>query len=345
MGLSTEGPDELAPAPLSTEEPDELAPAPPPVASRAALPELDQVDRAMLAFAAQHRFTVTEQLAAVGGIGPEGTRRRVRRLVGDGLLTSRRHLHDHPAAHQITRSGLRAVDSDLPATARINLSLYHHDLGLGWLMVLAHRGRFGRVSQVIGEREMRSRDGRIDPGDDPVGTRRLGILLPGEGPRGGPRVHYPDLLLVTPAARHVAIELELSTKSPARRERILKAYLLAPRVDAVLYLVPNRAAGRAIARSAARVGASDLVHVQRIRFADRAGPGARQRVRQLARAPARAGRSGPPAGRSEGARREAEVGRPGASGRAPEAGRTGASGRAPEVGRPGASGRAPEAGR
>jgi hypothetical protein len=294
MRVSTEGPDE------------ERTPTEPPAPSDAAPPELDEVDRAMLAFAAQHRFTVTDQLAAVAHIGPGWAGKRVRGLVEAGLLTSQRHLHDHPAAHQITRLGLRAVGSGLPATAKVNLSLYHHDLGLGWLMVLAHRARFGRVSQVIGEREMRSRDGRIDPDDDPVGTRRLGILLPGEGPRGGPRVHYPDLLLVTPGGRRVAIELELSTKSPTRRERILKAYLLAPRVDAVLYLVPTRAAGRAIARSAARVGASDLVHVQRISFPDEAGPGGRQRVRQVSRGTAR---RDPPAGRSGRTRRDPEAGR------------------------------------
>jgi hypothetical protein len=285
--------------------------APPVPGAEAAPRELDDVDREMLGFAAQHRFVVTEQLAAVARIDREGADERVEWLRDAGLLSSQFHLHEQPAAHQITRLGLRTVASDLPATPAVNLSLYRHDLGLGWLMVLAQRGRFGRVSDVIGEREMRSRDGRIHPDDDVVGTRRLGIVLPGEGPGGGPRVHYPDLLLVTPGGRRVAIELELSTKSPIRRERILQAYLLAPRVDAVLYLVPTRAAGRAIARSAARVGASDLVHVQNIRFPEQPGRGGDQRARQVGRDAARGGAGG----RGDGGGRGGAGGRRGADGR------------------------------
>ena len=256
---------------------------------------LDETDRQMLAFAAEHRFAVTGQLAAVVSLSPGWASRRIRRLADAGLLASDAPLRHQPAAHQITPAGLRAIASDLPRPQPVDLALYRHDLGLAWLMVLARRGRFGTYARVVGEREMRSHDGRFDLDSDPVGTRRLGVLLPGEGPGGGSRMHYPDLLLVTPQGRHVAIELELSTKTPGRRERILKAYRLDPRVDAVLYLVPTRAAGRAIAQSAARVGVSDLVHVQSVRFPDGRRRGGWERARGIERGAG--GRPGPEAGR------------------------------------------------
>jgi hypothetical protein len=87
------------------------------------------------------------------------------------------------------------------------------------------------------------------------------------------RLHYPDLTVVTAGGHRVAFELELSTKSPRRRERILAAYADDPRIDAVVYLVQTPAAGRAIARSAARVGAADTVRVQRFGWAGGRAPG------------------------------------------------------------------------
>ena len=55
-------------------------------------------------------------------------------------------------------------------------------------------------------------------------TEPLGVKLGGIGPAAVQALHYPDLLLETAEADRVAIELELSSKGRARRERILAGY-------------------------------------------------------------------------------------------------------------------------
>jgi hypothetical protein len=253
---------------------------------------LSERDREMLEFAAEHRFVLSAQLAALTGIAELAARRPVRALVDAGQLSSGEYPHGQPPAHQITRAGLRAIGSGLPAPRPVDLSLYRHDVGLGWLMLIARRGRFGPISALVSERRMRSEDARSHERDD-----RHGVRLGGEGPGGRDRLHYPDMVLVTPAGCRIAFELELSTKSPSHRERILSAYLIDPRIDDVVYLVDRRSTGAAIARSARRCGAEQIVHVQNVSFgaSGPAGGGERGRVR----APTRSGRTArePAAGR------------------------------------------------
>ncbi|HEX3689388.1 MAG TPA: hypothetical protein VHV28_06810, partial [Solirubrobacteraceae bacterium] len=149
---------------------------------------------------------------------------------------------------------------------------------------------FGPPEQVVSERRMRSHDGRQSDRDRDR-SRRFGVYLGGAGPAGRDRLHYPDLVLVTRSGHRVAFELELSTKEVARREGILAGYAADRRIDAVVYLVDRASVGRAIERSAARMGIADLVRVQRVSLepaagsapsrapsAHRAGPRARARA-------------------------------------------------------------------
>ncbi len=93
----------------------------------------------------------------------------------------------------------------------------------------------------------------------------MGVRLGGTGPGGRERLHYPDLLLVTPDGRRIAVELELSAKGTARREKILAGYGADARIDAVLYLVDRPVLATAIRSSARRLGISHHVHVQWVR--------------------------------------------------------------------------------
>jgi DNA-binding transcriptional ArsR family regulator len=210
----------------------------------------------MLSFLAEHRFALAAQLGRLLGTSASAAGRRLGALRGAGLVKPARPLRHEPTAWAITRRGLAACESPLGLPRRIDLASYRHDVGLGWLAVAARRGLFGEVSEVVSERTMRSEDRRTDrPPQAPTHGIRLGY---GETAR----LHYPDLVLTTGSGHRVAFELELTTKSPRRRERILSAYADDLQIDAVLYLVATRAAGEAIARSAARVGAADLVRVQ-----------------------------------------------------------------------------------
>jgi hypothetical protein len=254
--------------------------------------QLTDRDRLLLAFAAEHRFVVADQLAVALGAPAGIPVARLRALTEAGYLRRERRLHGQPPSYAVTGPGLRATSSDLPAPRRVDPATYRHDLGLGWLMLVARDGRFGAASDVIGERRMRSHDGR-----HPRAEERFGVRLGGHGPGGRERLHYPDMVVMLESGHRVAFELELTTKSPRRRDEIIGAYAVDRRIDAVVYLVERPEAGRAIERTAARAGVPDLVHVQRVAFGtDGAGKGVAavaQRAVEAQLAAPRAGRAPP----------------------------------------------------
>lgn len=237
-------------------------------------------DRRVLAFAAQHRFVVAAQVGALLGVSVGSADDRIRGLRSRRQMRASPSVSGQPACHQITRAGLLAIGSDLPAPRPPDLSAYRHDVGLGWLMLLCERGRFGPVSEVVSERRMRSDDGRRAEG-----AAAHGVRLGGVGPGGRARLHHPDLVLVTAAGKRVAFELELTGKATRRRERILAAYGADRRIDLVVYMVQDTRTGRAVKRSAARLGMSHLVRVQRVtvgvpgRASGKARDASRRRVR------------------------------------------------------------------
>jgi hypothetical protein len=239
-------------------------------------------DRRLLEFAAEHRLVLTEQLAALLGITTSAASARARALCASGYLESDRKVHGKPAYHQVTRQGLRAIGSDLAQPRRPDLAAYRHDVGVGWLMLAARGGVFGPWRQIVSERRMRSHDPRAERESEPFGIRAGGL-----GAGGGPRRHYPDLLMVTGTGHRVAFELELTSKSRRRREDILAAYAADPRISAVVYLVDDPSVGRAITASARRLGISGLVRVGAVQWTSEPGAGApRNGERVVGRVPA-----------------------------------------------------------
>jgi hypothetical protein len=221
----------------------------------------------MLRFLAEHRFALAVQLGGVVGASARSAGRRLGALRAAGLVRAARPLRHDASAWAVTRRGLAACESTLGVPRAVDLGLYRHDVGVAWLAAGARRGLFGELSEVVSERTMRSEDRRADR---TAGSPVHGIRV---GHGSSARLHYPDLTVMTAGGHRIAFELELSTKSPRRRERILAAYADDPRIDAVIYLVPTRASGCAIARSAARVGATDTVRVQRFDWAGGRAPG------------------------------------------------------------------------
>jgi hypothetical protein len=238
-------------------------------------------DGELLELAAQHRLILSTHAQALLGVAGATAEARLRALGSRGLMRRAPTFDGQPPGYQITRKGLNAIGSGLP-TRGANLSEYAHDVGLAWLWLAAKAGSFGPLADVVSERRMRSHDGSAPRDADPFGVR-----LGGFGARGRARLHYPDLLLVTKDGRRVAVELELTTKERTRREKILAGYGADRRIDAVLYLVTDVRVGRAIQQTAARLGISHLVRVQRVQWGSKPPPGARGLVRDRARVPRR----------------------------------------------------------
>jgi len=234
-------------------------------------------DRELLTFTADHRLVLAEHVEVLLGVPHAAATTRLRALVRAGMLTRRSLFDRQPPCYQITRSGLAVAGSRL-ATPRLDLRAYDHDVGLAWLWLAARAGSFGALTEIVSERQLRSRDAARERGQP-----ALAVRLGGVGPRGHERLHYPDLLLRTASGHRVAVELELTGKGRTRREKILAGYASDPRIDAVLYLVERKSVGLAIAASASRLGLSRLVHVQLVARRERGrGAGASRAVQRAA---------------------------------------------------------------
>jgi hypothetical protein len=251
-------------------------------------------DRELLEFASEHKLFLVDHAAALLGMSPDAVGRRIRALVADGSLHQDRPFDKQPACYQITHRGLGAIESALGAPRAVDRAHYRHDVGLVWLWLAARAGVWGELSALVSERAMRSTDRSLQISDAArdaaAAGQRFGVRLGGTGPAGRERLHYPDLLLVDRDGRRIAVELELSAKSPPRREGILAGYAIDPRIDVVLYLVDRPAVARSVRGSARRLGISDLVHIQRVKWgkdAPRSGRG-RAPARLPRRAPAEA---------------------------------------------------------
>jgi hypothetical protein len=219
---------------------------------------LPRRDRELLTFVSEHRFVLSEHLQALLDVSRRASARRLRSLSSIGAVR-----HEPPSIYQITRKGLALIGSELPAP-RMDWHCYRHDIGVAWLWLAARSGTWGPLREVLAERRMRSVDATRQSGEAPLSVR-----LGGLGPGGRERLHYPDLLLITPGGHRIALELELSRKGRSQRERILAAYGADPRIDVVLYLVEDAAIAHALAASAQRMGTSDRVQIQPVRWVTR----------------------------------------------------------------------------
>jgi hypothetical protein len=228
----------------------------------------------VLAFIAEHPIVWADHVRAMLGVSATVAYRRLHALTGLGMLSKHRLFDGEPSCYRITEQGLAVIDSALKP-ARIDVRTHAHSLGLAWVWLAAQRGAFGPMRDIVSERRMRSEDA-TEPGRDELFAVRLG----GVGPRGQPRLHYPDLLLVDNDGRRVAVELELSSKGRRRVEGILAGYGADPRIEAVLYLVDTRSVGNLIRSCAARADLGDRVHVREVRWGDERRPGAAALVRE-----------------------------------------------------------------
>jgi hypothetical protein len=229
---------------------------------------------ALLTFVGEHRFALPAHAGVLLRTSDEVARTRLRELTDAGYLIEEPVLAGQPVAYRSTRLGLDVIGSEL-RPLRISLKNYWHDVGAAWLWLAARDGAFGPMREVRAERVMRSGDalGRGDP---------FGVRLGGIGRDGRERLHYPDLLMIDRRARSLAVELELTSKEPAKRERILAGYAADPRIAKVLYVVYEPSVARALTASASRLGLAALVSIQRVRAPEHPAAPVR-RAREIAR--------------------------------------------------------------
>jgi hypothetical protein len=232
-------------------------------------------DRAVLEFAAAHHLILAEQVGGLLGIDPAAATHQLARLQHAGLIRRTRLLATHPACYQITSAGLAATGSELPPP-RLNPTRYRHDIGAGWIRLMATKGNFGPLEHVLSEREMRAHDTKPNaaniadgpPTATPTPTQPTRPLCFGVRPRGPDAplptgLHYPDALLITSTGR-VPIELQLTRPAAETLSAIMSGYAAQPNIRSVLYMIDEQDIARTIETTANRLGISKLIHLQRI---------------------------------------------------------------------------------
>lgn len=215
-----------------------------------ARPSLDLV---LVHFVGCHGAVSIAHVMSLLGVGRTAAYRRVAACAAQGLLERLDLIRAAPALIRATRAGLRYAGLGLEVASVSPGSVKH------WLHSTSTAIALGERSgheNVISARELALLE-RIE--GRPIASAKLG-----EHPTGAPALHRPDLVL-TIGERPIAIEVELTPKSPERLVRIIRAWRRARWVGEVRYYcapgTPRRAVERAIreARAEERVRVLEAV--------------------------------------------------------------------------------------
>jgi hypothetical protein len=186
-----------------------------------------------------------EHVMARFGMGRSWAYARLSRLVADGLLEQKTLLYRKPGLYVASAEGLRWCGLQRLGVYRVGPGGFQHAQEVATAAVALHAGLPGW--EVVSEREIRVAE---SDADELVASVRVGEL-----PGGRPALHRPDLAVISPEGRVLAVEVELSVKAPRRLAGICRGYARARHVECVYYLAalaPARAVNRAVAETRAQ---------------------------------------------------------------------------------------------
>jgi hypothetical protein len=169
------------------------------------------------------------------------------------LLARQRPLAGAPSLYTVTATGLRVAGMGRLGPCRVSASNARHLIACAW--VAAALERCYPHQRVMGERELRQ--------DESARGGELASALIGIGADGRRLLHRPDLVVlpcVEEDALPVAVEVELSVKSPRRLAGICRAWARCRCVAGTLYIAPPQVR-RAVERAVDEIGASERIIV------------------------------------------------------------------------------------
>jgi len=197
----------------------------------------------------RHGAVTVEDVMRATGVGRTMAYRRIARCAEAGLLERLAVLHCEPALIRATREGLRYAGLPFPVAEISPGSVTH------WLRCAATAHalceHFG-AERVLTEREIayaERMEGR------PLASAEIGTLRNGER-----QLHRPDLAALT-AEGMLAVEVELTPKSPSRLAKIMSAWRAARWVSKVSYVSPPGQTRRAVKRAVKTARADNKVVV------------------------------------------------------------------------------------
>jgi hypothetical protein len=191
-----------------------------------------------------------EHVMARFAMGRSWAYARLSTLVLGGLLEQKTLLYRQPGLYIATAEGLRWRGLERLGVYRVGPGGFTHARAVASAAVGIHR-RFPGWT-ILSERELRVREADER---ELVASARLGEL-----PGGRPALHRPDLALISPRGRTLAVEIELSVKAPRRLQAICRGYARARHVSHAYYLATPPAA-RALARAVSETRSGDRITV------------------------------------------------------------------------------------
>jgi hypothetical protein len=206
---------------------------------------------ALVRWAARIGPITAEALTAHDQSTVVSSRSRLAAAERDGLLSRSRPLARQPALYTVTRAGLRTCGLGEIEPSRVTAGNAHHAIACA--AAAAALERCYPDHRLSGERELRREERECGV---ELASARLGG---GVGDRA--LLHRPDLVLWPRlGARPVAVEVELTIKSPRRLGEICLAWARCRGVDGVLYLAPPEVE-RALVRAVEKTDAAKRVVV------------------------------------------------------------------------------------
>jgi hypothetical protein len=185
------------------------------------------------------------------GVGRTAAYRRVATCVEAGLLERLELLANEPGLLRATRDGLRYAGLGLPL-AKVSPGAVDHLLRCASTAALLGE-RYGH-KHVLSERELALAE--------QIAGRSIASADLGER-RGRPRLHRPDLAVLT-AAGTIAIEVELTPKAPRRLYELIRAWrstIGARVVNEVHYLCAPGQTRKAVERAVFKVRAEQFIEI------------------------------------------------------------------------------------
>lgn len=206
-------------------------------------------DQELVRYVGRHGIVSISHVMEAMGVGRTAAYRRVAVCVEGGLLERLDLLRSEPSLLRATREGLRYAGLGL-SVAVVSPGAVDH-----WLRCVStahvldkHYG----PERVLTERELAFAElveGR------PIASAKIGRL-----PDGTARLHRPDLAILSKEGT-IAVEVELTPKSPRRLARIMFAWSRARWIKEVHYLCRPGQTLRAVERAVAAAGAASKVVV------------------------------------------------------------------------------------
>jgi len=208
-------------------------------------------DLELLRYVGRHGVVRIAHVMAAMDAGRTVTYDRVASCVEAGLLERLELVRSEPGLLRATRDGLRYAGLGLPVAVVSPGAVDHWLRCASTAQQLANHGH----ERVLTEREIVLAE---QIAERPIASAKVGKL-----PNGKTRLHRPDLAIFGEAGT-IAIEVELTPKSPRRLEGIIRAWRRASWVSEVHYPCAPGQTRRAVERAVRNVRAGNKILVGKV---------------------------------------------------------------------------------